>query len=1332
RPHGLSSLCLTGFISRVTLPPETPQGLLSWHQMTLAGEKSQGQECEEHPSAPSVKKVLPACKVSSGLLAQITVAVPPPPSSLPSSIQASIVDLSTSRPDLLLEMKGYLGLNKQYQVSWELLCGSWFWLEKKQTLRLFQPRLSSRVDQSLKPMDTLEQNPSWPSCPLSESSDSLLPVPLSFKMIIAVNYYHHVPGLLHTIYTISEKLAGTGGLHSEPLWLIHRVFCFSQPGSNRCNGSRGWGQGEGTHQLVESGRYDTREDFTVVVQPFFEKVDMPKTPAHAHAASALWNNMLQPVGQKTRQHNFEDKINITCPDQARPFLSTYKNLVQVCPCCFLPAQLPDQGSQLLCSDRAPSASPPTSVHTLRPADIQVVAALGDSLTAGNGIGSKPDDLSDVTTQYRGLSYREDTGVASVGTSPSCKRKTNQKEEQESGGYYSRINTSSSFMQSWKRIRSFKSSVQALALLYAGQVTWPKLPNTLSLRSLHPAQRNLLAILFSGCLCDCREEACKNFPRSNFRVYTSPLKELNKLTSGLSKDTCVCVNVHTIHTRAHPGGEKRVKHPFPRSWTRTWTPAPSIVWGCSPFADTSQNSTQGPRNPRMPSIHPPLAGHKPMGVLQVPSLGALWRPLTFGPKPNTVMIWGFLVLWGSSLEQSTRVERGEEGTEAPLSLGEAGERGGLSPATGEEQDMYGFFRRGVKKPEVARLSISVETHGAKAVARQPQSPFQKIHLLPNPEDFLCLSILLWWSQFCRRENSLPFDHDHTSPDLAILPQQLLHLLDTLFFDASLPNTCHPLLRTPRNSNYTYPTTPAIESSLTSVENGWGSSRNLQAIWVPWHRVQPMHPKQFFPWDRRTPKHCLVHGEVANTLFLFSDSPLTPSTTHSSLPHMILYSDILPLPVFIKAPCSGNNCNWGSDFLCTEQNPSNSVPTSGDHETSPGNLEALPSTLPQPCSNTTSSHETSLQPQIKAIPSLLPPCSQAFHLYTAVGARPSNSSDLPTSWRGLSWSIGGDGDLGTHTTLPNILKKFNPNILGFSTGTREETAGLNVATEGARARDMPAQARDLVERMKTRPEINLQKDWKLITLFIGSNDLCHYCDNQEARSAEEYVKYIRQALDILYEQLPRTFINVVEVMELADLHQGQDGKCGIPLAAQSNCTCLQGSQENLPEMQELKTVNWDFQSALSTLSYQYLQREDFAVVVQPFFQNTLVPLNKRGGADLTFFSEDCFHFSEHGHAEMAIALWNNMLEPVGHKTTSNNFTYSRTKLKCPSAENPYLRTLKNSQLLQDQADAEPPVLSWAVPVAAGGGLVVGVGAVMTWRALRGRQKENSPLSLNTMSF
>lgn len=32
---------------------------------------------------------------------------------------------------------------------------------------------------------------------------------------------------------------------------------------------------------------------------------------------------------------------------------------------------------------------------------------------------------------------------------------------------------------------------------------------------------------------------------------------------------------------------------------------------------------------------------------------------------------------------------------------------------------------------------------------------------------------------------------------------------------------------------------------------------------------------------------------------------------------------------------------------------------------------------------------------------------------------------------------------------------------------------------------------------------------------------------------------------------------------------------------------------------------------------------------------------GEADPSFFSVDCFHISERAHAEMAIALWNNMV-------------------------------------------------------------------------------------------
>ncbi|NXX90366.1 PLB1 Phospholipase, partial [Centropus bengalensis] len=125
-------------------------------------------------------------------------------------------------------------------------------------------------------------------------------------------------------------------------------------------------------------------------------------------------------------------------------------------------------------------------------------------------------------------------------------------------------------------------------------------------------------------------------------------------------------------------------------------------------------------------------------------------------------------------------------------------------------------------------------------------------------------------------------------------------------------------------------------------------------------------------------------------------------------------------------------------------------------------------------------------------------------------------------------------------------------------------------------------------------------------------------------------------------------------------------------------------------------------------RYEKREDFAVVMQPFFRNTLLPLDSIGNPDLSFFAADCFHFSARGHAEMAMALWNNMLEPVGEKQTYNNFTHDRSKLKCPNPEKPFLSTMRNSGFRNSDLILEntgPSVPYWAVIVAIVAGVLAG---------------------------
>ncbi|XP_068436917.1 phospholipase B1, membrane-associated [Clinocottus analis] len=407
-----------------------------------------------------------------------------------------------------------------------------------------------------------------------------------------------------------------------------------------------------------------------------------------------------------------------------------------------------------------------------------------------------------------------------------------------------------------------------------------------------------------------------------------------------------------------------------------------------------------------------------------------------------------------------------------------------------------------------------------------------------------------------------------------------------------------------------------------------------------------------------------------------------------------------------PTPSPTTNWGSDFFCVNTAPSNSVPTSA-HRLRPADIKVV--------------------------------AALGDSLTTGFGAKAKNLLQLRTEYRGVSWSIGGDKTLETVTTLPNILKKFNPKIKGVSKGQGKQQTGFNMAVSGAKIAGIPAQVRRLIDTMKNDTTVDFENDWKLVTLFIGGNDLCQYCNDRASMSPQNYSHHLKTSLDMLYKEVPKTIVNILEILQVEGLRRIKKDSIGCSVLQKFVCPCFLLPGEDSPELAEVKRINRELQVVTEKFMYEslYDDREDFAVVVQPFFKNSIIPLDADGRPDTSYFSQDCFHFSDRGHADMASALWNNMLEPVGKKQTYSNFTNSRNNIKCPSEEHPYIFTKVNSFPSSAISTDNLPV--WLGAVLAVSGFLMGLVSpcLLMWlclccRAKKGKQSMTTAVEMKDTLF
>ncbi|XP_056424549.1 phospholipase B1, membrane-associated [Hyla sarda] len=875
---------------------------------------------------------------------------------------------------------------------------------------------------------------------------------------------------------------------------------------------------EKTRQLVETGWYDTKDDFTVVIQPFLEHLVIPRNSkghpdrsfmapdcfhfgekAHAQGARALWRNMFEPVGQKTDNQSLDENVKIFCPPANDPFVKTAKNSNYVYPTVTID---PVYGSKVECADRSPSPTNPTSVHSLRPADVTVVAALGDSLTAGNGIGSDPKDVLDVIKQYRGLSWSigGDSTLAKVTTLPNILREFNPFVT----GHSLEAGNSSTYNAFLNRAvpgaKAYDMPAQARALI--DQMKIDKRVN------FNETWKVITVFIGANDLC----ASCTDSNVFSASSYVNNIRRaLDILHQEVPKAFVNLVEVMDIIPLREAVLDNRVDCPVLLS---------SMLCPC---LLSVQASTQE------------FEDMKSINHAYQQSLRDFVDSGRYDTREDfTVVLQPFF-----------------RNTKIPYL------------PTGEPDISY-------LAPDCFHLSQKAHTQLARKLWNNMLEPLQQ------------------------KTDSLDFTEN---------------------IELKCPTQAQPYLRTSKNSNYQYPAPPPTTSPIN---------------------------------------------------------------------------------------------NWGSDMECRGFTAvSNTVPKSA-HQLRPGDIKVV--------------------------------AALGDSLTAAFGAKSTSLLNLATEWRGLSWSIGGDGTLETYTTIPNILKKFNPNIKGFSTGIGPTNLMFNVAVGGAKAENIPAQAENLVKKMKESTDINFEEDWKLITIFIGGNDLCQYCRNRERYSLANHVKHIETALNTFYKEIPRVLINLVQIMEIEGLRTVNAETFGCSILKPNACPCFINPPDGSYELSEMKKFNRDLQIHVAALAEKFQDREDFAAVAQPFFTNTVVPVDGDGMPDISYFAVDCFHFSERGHAEMAIALWNNMIEPVGQKLSYNNFTHSRAKLRCPTNEHPYLYTLKNSGLPQveapspDDGDNGDQVPMWSVIVASIGGVALGcivVGIAMSMKNRR-RSKKKQRMSESGSSF
>ncbi|VDN59829.1 unnamed protein product [Dracunculus medinensis] len=264
----------------------------------------------------------------------------------------------------------------------------------------------------------------------------------------------------------------------------------------------------------------------------------------------------------------------------------------------------------------------------------------------------------------------------------------------------------------------------------------------------------------------------------------------------------------------------------------------------------------------------------------------------------------------------------------------------------------------------------------------------------------------------------------------------------------------------------------------------------------------------------------------------------------------------------------------------------------------------------------------------------------------------------NFRGGAFPIGGDATIDGLITIPNILHEFNGKLVGASHGMGKKTElpnnQLNIAEDGATCSGLPAQAKELVDRINNLHNIDVKREWAMIIITIGTDEICSRCEVPNYNALEE-------TLAILKNGISKAFVILLGPIHVSSSFRRQANLLKL------RCACLREKSNKF--MKDL-SKSWIeiFNQLQNNFDRIETKRPTFSLLVLPMLTIT-------SRSPLSLFIGDQPLLGPKGHAYATKWLWNRLI--TGPAYNLSLAVLSQDAYYCPSMVCPYFRTQDNRQ-------------------------------------------------------